>query len=265
MQSATSVLFACAAGTILLLCSCQKDLAIKQEQEIKSTALVNENNYCRIESVWENPGLSNERYRLILYDEYENPVAITTPVISSASSYRTFKYDQWHRLREFRSEFTRGIFEIWHFYGYDQSGLINVDTAYIFGDMNSGKPENYFERAIETIEYDNQNRIRRTTRTDSHGFTSSDQYDYDINGNLIEPGRVYDNNMNINRTNDIWMFINRDYSMNNSFVADEYNTSGFPTTINATHQLYIGFARTDINLSNSRISYSCRPASSGVY
>ena len=260
MQIATSVLFACAAGTMLALSSCQKDLNSAEKEKTKSTALPTENTFCRVESIWENPGMNNQRIRLVLYDEFENPVAITTPIINSGSSYRTFKYDGWHRLREFRSEFSRGVFETWHFYGYNLAGLINVDTTYIFGNMNSGKPENYFERTIEYIEYDNQNRVSRTTWTDTHGSNIITQYNYDSRGNLILPGIVYDENVNINRTNDIWMFINRDYSVNNPFVADEYNESGLPTVINNPNERFIGFARTDINLSNCQISYSCRPA-----
>src|SRR5690348_8056819 len=114
MRNATSVLFACSAGTMILFSSCQKDINLSQKAEAKTTALSTQNNYCRIESIWENPGATNERFRLVLYDEYENPIAITTPVISSASTYRTFKYDHWHRLKEFRSEYSHGFFEVWH-------------------------------------------------------------------------------------------------------------------------------------------------------
>src|SRR5215210_266641 len=98
MQSATSVLFACAAGTMILLSSCQKYFNLKEKDETKSTVLPTENSYCRVESIWENPGMNNQRIRLVLYDEYENPVAITTPLVTTGSTYRTFKYDHWHRL-----------------------------------------------------------------------------------------------------------------------------------------------------------------------
>ena len=259
MQIATSVLFACTAGTMLLLSSCQKDFNPSEKEETKSTALSTENSYCRVESIWENPGMINERIRLVLYDEFDNPVAITTPLVNSGSSYRTFKYDNWHRLREFRGEFSRGVFETWHFYGYDLNGRINVDTMYVFGTI-SDKPVNYIQRSIEKIEYDTENRISQVSYSDIHGNTSKTNYTYDSRGNLILPGVVYDDKMNINRTNDIWMFINRDYSLNNPFAADEYNEFGFPTVMNYPSHRYIGFARTDINLSNSRISYSCRPA-----
>ena len=46
-------------------------------------------------------------------------------------------------------------------------------------------------------------------------------------------GVVYDNKMNINRTNDIWQFLSRDYSVNNPFTAAAYNTARFPTTISS--------------------------------
>ena len=66
-------------------------------------------------------------------------------------------------------------------------------------------------------------------------FMLKSTYNYDGAGNLIHPasaGVVYDNKMNINRTNDIWQFLSRDYSMNNPFTADAYNAAGFPTVVN---------------------------------
>jgi hypothetical protein len=259
MQIATSVLFACAAGTMLLFSSCKKDLIQQENEEVKSTPLPGETSYCRIESISQNAGMPNQTFRLILYDEFENPVAITTPVVSTGSPYRVFKYDQWHRLREYRSEYSRGSFETWHFYGYDLNGRIDVDTTYVFGIMGE-KPENYHYKYISKIEYDNQDRINRVSNTDIFANTWESKYEYDNRGNLIEVGRVYNNQINIHRSNDIWMFLNRDYSMNSSYEAAEYNSAGFPSYINTTTRGFIGFFHTDINLNNSKISYSCWPA-----
>src|SRR4030095_1755275 len=136
--------------------SCQKNLDAVKADEVMGTPLPSLTDYCRIESIWENAGLYNQRFILVLYDEYENPVAITTPVILTNKPYQTFKYDAWHRLREYRGEYGNGGFEFWHFYGYDLSGRIGVDTTYIFG-----QPTNYFDRSISKIEYDDQNRISK--------------------------------------------------------------------------------------------------------
>jgi hypothetical protein len=88
---------------------------------------------------------------------------------------------------------------------------------------------------------------------------SANSYTYDAEGNLEVPGATYDNKMNINRTNDIWQFLARDYSVNNRLMATAYNSTGFPTHIN--HPEPYWFANTqDIEISRSQIGYACRPA-----
>ena len=61
---------------------------------------------------------------------------------------------------------------------------------------------------------------------------------------------------NLNRTNDIWQFLNRDYSMNNPFMAGAYNGTNYPTVINDAHpsQSFLN----EWKLANSQIGYSCR-------
>ena len=105
----------------MFFASCQKqvdkpDSSFKPE-EVAGTPLPGQATYCRIESVWERPFSDAERFILVLYDEYENPVAITTPHAGTGSPYRVFKYDNWHRLREFQGQYSNGLLEFWHFYG----------------------------------------------------------------------------------------------------------------------------------------------------
>ena len=244
------------------LSSCQKTLQYKNnEDEVRGTPLPGQENYCRIESIWENPGAYNQRFLLVLYDEYENPIAITTPEVNTGHPYITFKYDSWHRLREYRGEYSNGYFEFWHFYGYDLSGRIDVDTAYWFAHL-SIDPRNYLDRIISKIEYDNQNRIIRViTDYILSNLHFESTYTYDAAGNLIYPGSevTYDSKVNLHRTNDIWMFLARDYSVNNPYAADAYNSTGFPTIINTSYSRYFTFANLNIPLNHSQISYGCRP------
>jgi hypothetical protein len=41
----------------------------------------------------------------------------------------------------------------------------------------------------------------------------------------------YDDKVNLDRTNPIWQFLDRDYSMNNRFIAEKYNAAGLPAII----------------------------------
>lgn len=52
---------------------------------------------------------------------------------------------------------------------------------------------------------------------------------YDASGNPT--GRTYDNKLNMNRTNSVWMFITRDYSVNNPFTAKQYNDKELPVFV----------------------------------
>jgi len=248
--------------TSLVLSSCQKNIDVdNRKDELPSTPLPGQQTYCRIESVWENPRTSGQRFILFLYDEYENPTAITTPGITSDGPYHTFRYDSWHRLREYKGDEGNSNFEFDHFYGYDLNGRINVDTNYTLGGVDRNGHFYYNSRWIYQIQYDNQNRIIKTVTdvvpVNTHFETT---YNYDAAGNLVHSpsdGVTYDNKVNIFRTNDIWMFLNRDYSVNNPVVANEYNPSGFPTKINSTFDFrFLNAAK----LSNSQISYGCRQA-----
>ena len=250
------------AVMLVIFSSCQKELDVAKSDEVMGTPLPGQPTYCRIESLWERPGASDQRFILFLYDEFENPTAITTPVPSTGHPYRTFKYDTWHRLREYRGEYSNGNYEFWHFYGFDLNGRIGLDTNYTLGAMGPTGPLTYFERSISQITYDSQGRIIKvvtdTQISPSHTETT---YSYDGAGNLIYPpawGVVYDNKMSLNRTNDIWQFLNRDYSMNNPFIADAYNSTGFPTVINASGIVpqWLG----EYEISFSQLSYNCRTA-----
>ena len=241
MKKRISFLFIVLPIVVISFISCQKEFEEPDSpfvpHEVAGTPLPGQSTYCRIESIWEHPFASDERFRLVQYDEYENPIFITTPSTGTSTPFRTFKYDNCHRLREYRGEYANGDFEFWHFYGYDLNGRIGVDTFYIFAILLPDGSMRYFERYISKIDYDGQGRISNVvTDGEFRPFHTEIAYNYDAAGNLIRPasdGVVYDNKMNINRTNDIWQFLSRDYSVNNPFTAAAYNTAGFPTTISS--------------------------------
>ncbi len=89
---------------------------------------------------------------------------------------------------------------------------------------------------LTTYTYDATCRVIKTTTIGiggpEDGFVPLvNEYSYDINGNLVLPGITYDNKVNIHRTNKVFMFVDRDYSMNNPFTAPAYNGYGLPQTV----------------------------------
>ena len=246
--------------------SCQKDVGAPKDTEVRSTPLPGLTTYCRIESFWLNPGLSSQQFRLVMYNEFENPIFITNPMVGTGSPYRTFKYDSWHRLVQYLESYTNNHFETWHFYGFDNSGRIGVDTSYTFGSSITGKPTDYYYRTISWLTYDGQNRIVRSDNTITPDptnpmvppSTNTQTWTYNSAGNLAGTGATYDNKVNLNRTNDIWMFLARDYSMNNPMPITGYNAAGYPTAFGPTTARFI--QSNDIFLNNAQVGYGCRDA-----
>ena len=244
-------LVVCLISTFILLVGCQKKLDVSTD-EIAGTPLPTTGTYCRIESIWENPGVAlQEKFWLIAYDEFENPTFMNNP---NNRLFKIFRYDDLHRLRESLGDYGNGYYEYWHFYGYDANGRISVDTIYIFGEMGT-RPTNPGQSRITHYEYDNQGRMTRAYGTDFYSGDFSNSYQYDASGNLIRPGVTYDNKVSIYRTNDIWMFLMRDYSKNNAVTADEYNAAGYPTFVKNSSTSF-GIMGADLRF--ARIGYGCR-------
>lgn len=111
---------------------------------------------------------------------------------------------------------------------------------------------------MNLYEYDDKKRIIKVTKTFSLGSTYPTeiyQYQYDGNGNLVTPGEVYDNKINFHRTNKIWMFLDRDYSVNNPFTANAYNSNHLATKL--VSDKLRSFLRIQY-LAETKVTYSCK-------
>ena len=269
MKRRFSLLYIGLAGIVFIFASCQKNIEkVQQQDEVMGTPLPGQVTYCRVESIWERPGAADQVFRVIGYNAFENPNFISTPFVATGSPFYTFKYDGFHRMREHAEEHANGTYNRLHRYGINNDGRIGVDTMYALGGFNAmGQPDFYFTRTISMLTYDAQGRIVQSNNTTIPGpmfppappVVSVNTYTYDMNGNLEVAGATYDNKWNINRTNDIWQFLARDYSKNNRLTTTEYNATGFPVRIN--HPEPYNFINSQsIRIDNSRIGYACRPA-----
>ena len=189
------------------------------------------------------------------YNALGNPVSVINDHVGTGNGNFFFKYDKYNRLREFTSLYTNG-YETWHRYGCNDKGQVVRDTMHIFGALVNGAPVPsdfyyYFDFA-----YDSKNRISTETVAsyirENLSFIDKKVYTYDAKGNLVTNGvNVYDDKLSIYRTNSIWMFILRDYSVNNRFIATKYNEFGLPLVFNSKLNL-IGGPGTD-----TRVEYFC--------
>ena len=155
--------------------------------------------------------------------------------------------------------------EFWHKYFYEnvESNRIVLDSVYAFPIFLNGinAPLTRIQgSAASYLTYDKKGRIIKDSTYCRDAITKDvyvtvNTYSYDAGGNRT--GRTYDDKVNIHRTNKIWMFFDRDYSVNNPFIAESYNSIGLPTKVNTSGKVSqpVQFLT---YLGNPVITYKCK-------
>jgi hypothetical protein len=170
------------------------------------------------------------------YNEYGNPIeGIRSETRTAAPNY-FFKYDRFQRMIALvaaygLTETSIGV-ETWTKYIYDAKGRIVKDSVWIFPDIVNGQPFKgiHCTITVSLYEYDTNDRISKVTwfREGIEPYVVA--YSYDNSGN--REGVSYDDKINYHLTNKIWMFLARDYSINNPLVGSYlYNKVGLPVAI----------------------------------
>jgi hypothetical protein len=192
------------------------------------------------------------------YNSFGDPVTVTQlPRPNTGAPNYVFVYDKKRRLTEMLGLYSggnSGLFYHKYFYANPGNSNIVVDSNYIFPVFQNGTLIQYYRASASYLTYDKAGRIiKDSTKYQDEPRPRIDNYVYDANGNLS--GRSYDDHTNINQTHAIWMFVNRDYSVNNPFVADTYNSEGLPTMINLPVE---GGAKFLQFFRQATISYACQ-------
>jgi hypothetical protein len=205
------------------------------------------------------PGTSDTM--VFAYNSAGNPVSITH--LMNIGENVLFHYDRFNRLSEYINIYPNGAGDYWHRYTYDINNRIVADTA--FRDFYSvgGTMVDYGDIDLTVFKYDIQGRISQSTEY-VLGDSSVSNYSYDAKGDW-QNGSTYDNKLNIHLTHKNWMFIDRDYSLNNPVNNGvyTYNKAGLPVTINTNTPTHAaGFTFTVIgypfHVSSVSIIYSTR-------
>lgn len=200
------------------------------------------------------------------YDSHGNPVTISRLETATELNDYVFWYDNQHRLTDVIGTFflpapSGSGFDTWDKLYYT-NGRVTLDTLFDFGYINGTRPIPLSiqdsvprTRRISSYEYDSKGRISKIVDNFNGSFVEIIIYAYDGKGNLARLGvsgyfpqnpaphdtlyttiSGYDNKVNVNRTNPIWQFLDRDYSVNNRFTADQYNAIGLPVVIPGNRQ-----------------------------
>ncbi len=234
MTKQTMLLYACILGIpILLLSSC-----VKTPPNFDPRDGNNVYSGCRIRQIINptthfTPG-SNRQFT---YNSHNDPVGVATGGPGTGSPDLVFKYDNKNRLIEYSGIYSNGLYEFVHRYGYSHDRIV-TDTQYVFGHY--GNLTDYQSKRYKYLWYDNLNRIVKDSEQFVYPsiFTNVISYQYDANGNLADRATYgYDSKLNPHRTNKVWMFIDRDYSVNNLITANTYNSSGLPLTFAPNQKL----------------------------
>jgi hypothetical protein len=187
------------------------------------------------------------------YNILGDPISITRPEPRTGAPNYLFKYDKAGRLTDFIGVYSSGIWtELWHRYFYDGQNRIVTDSVYEFAQMINGHMSNPNDSYVNLLTYDSKNRIIVETRI-WHGQTQQFNYSYNAAGNKT-PG-IYDQKINYHRTNKIWMFVDREYSLNNPFQANSYNSFLLPEKIGLNISSYSLFLNNAFI--NATIEYMC--------
>jgi hypothetical protein len=185
------------------------------------------------------------------YNKWGDPVSILFDYYSSDENTTNwlFKYNQKHQLTDAFKSYTASYL-VWSKYVYDHKGTIIRDTTQYFGQMQGEIPLPGMDTVVNYYSYDRQDRITKLHQEWDN--RSNDLfYNYDSNGNLVRTGYtpqgqaiplVYDDQVNPQRTNEVFMFVARDYSRNNAMPAESYNDRGLPLVFRQqyTTALFLG-------------------------
>ena len=224
---------------IFVLPSCQKLLDYIHAHPGDGDADFKSCNIKKITVVFSTGISTYNVHYLFTYDSYGNPLRIMNDLVSTGNPNFYFRYDKYNRLiQKIRPYSSNGLYETFNKYAYNAKNQIVRDTQYAFGHMSGDTalpdPNTY---AYTEYTYDAQNRIihqsSRVFRNNTWVFPSEVDIAYNAAGNRL-PGD-YDDKISLNRTNKVWMFLNKDYSVNNPFIATRYNHNNLPAFIDNGH------------------------------
>lgn len=163
------------------------------------------------------------------YSPWGDPLTGTRNHVQPGFPDFSFRYDKFRRLTDFigvaKTEYQDDLF--WHKYFYDVQGRVNLDSEYFQVTVSNDQITSYSHAYGYRFDYDQYGRITR--QYDPNVPSVDSTYTYDARGNLVSPAdTLYDDKINYHRTSRIFMFIDRDYSVNNPFHASAYNPGGLP-------------------------------------
>lgn len=251
MTSKNGRLWACLVLSAFLATGCNKVaefLRSNKDGDIR---------YCNIKKL--SFYFSFPREITFTYNRHGLPVSAVALETGTGLPSRYFYYDDRNRLTRITGLYNPESFETWTLYVHDNKNRIIRDTTWWWGAVENGEMVSSSGYTTTDFEYDKWDRITKTIQrwdNDPH-FQLITDFAYDEDGNLIRDGVVYDDKINLHRTNKIWMFLNRNYSVNNPFNAQTYNNNKLPTAIQLEDPYYDHARFFNLPIAMAQVEYMC--------
>lgn len=196
------------------------------------------------------------------YNKWGDPVSVIHSWPRTGETNVFFTYDNRRRLTEV---LTDQMLYKKYFYSGPGSKQPIMDSSFTFPSFKNGVLTSYYYPRATWIFYDNQGRVIKDSIV-AEDYIGVYRYSYDANGNRAAQNPYtgwvfynYDNKVNPHVTSEIFQFVDRDYSVNNPFVADTYNVEGLPTILNIPYYVngrLLSFLGTAIH--KATIIYDCK-------
>jgi hypothetical protein len=189
------------------------------------------------------------------YDYLGNPRSVMREDLGTAdydarNIEQHFRYDQQNRLTGYEVNYngSLGVLE-WHRYSYpDRHTIVDSTFDYTNSLYNDPEPPHFSSDTYVSV-----------YKLDAKGRIITN-YRYDANGNLKRPGVIYDDKVNLYRTNKVWMQVCQDYSVNNPLSdptqISSYNQLGLPL------RFAVGGRALGYDFNTMDVEYDCSAAGS---
>jgi hypothetical protein len=249
-------------STLLCVClapSCTKNTTARKKEELVSGS-------CRIKQLIMKAQGHKDKSGIFTYNSNGDPVNYTPAGYGNNSLKYEFRYDKIGRLTDYigyNETWTPIVCNFWAKYFHDNRNRIVRDSVYYNSNYGAPLASHAQHIGVTVYEYDSKDRISSISYKQFHngvpnGIVSYYRFDYNEAGNLIWPGAKYDDKISIYRTSKVWMFLCRNYSMNNLKPAVSYQPNGLPASFGATaaRGASMHFLET-IDLSDCEVIYEC--------
>lgn len=180
--------------------------------------------FCQVDTITIGPPGSSEQIH-ITYNAAGNPVSMLCVNFEPNMNFY-LRYDKHDRLTDFMLT-PVGLDEVlfWETFSYPSKSVVVGSSYETDGHLSDPNPPSFsILEGVANYDLDEKGRITRIVSFFGNSTQPGDTTNavYDQRGNIVRPYVVYDDKINVYRTNKVWQFLYQDYSNNNPIIPAIY-------------------------------------------